>query len=69
MTDVTKTTATVSFTPKDNAMTYYYFVASEADRAKMIEKYCDIQTADFEYLQYSAGRLITDSASIFLIFL
>ncbi len=56
MTDVTKTTATVSFTPKDNAMTYYYFVASEADRAKMIEKYGDIQTADFEYLQYSAEQ-------------
>lgn len=56
VTDVTKTTATVSFTPKDNAMTYYYFVVSEADRAKMIEKYGDIQTADLEYLQYSAEQ-------------
>lgn len=57
VTDVTKTTATVSFTPKDNAMTYYYFVVSEADRAKMIEKYGDIQTADLEYLQYSAEQI------------
>lgn len=56
VTDVTKTTATVSYTPKDNAMTYYYFVVSEADRAKMIEKYGDIQTADLEYLQYSAEQ-------------
>lgn len=56
VTDVTKTTATVSFTPKDNAMTYYYFVVSEADRAKMIEKYGDIQTADLEYLQYTAEQ-------------
>ena len=56
VTDVTKTTATVSFTPKDNAMTYYYFVVSEANRAKMIEKYGDIQTADLEYLQYSAEQ-------------
>ena len=56
VTDVTKTTATVSYTPKDNAMSYYYFVVSEADRAKMIEKYGDIQTADLEYLQYSAEQ-------------
>ena len=57
VTDVTKTTATVSYTPKDNAMSYYYFVVSEADRAKMIEKYGDIQTADLEYLQYSAEQI------------
>lgn len=56
VTDVTKTIATVSYTPKDNAMSYYYFVVSEADRAKMIEKYGDIQTADLEYLQYSAEQ-------------
>ena len=32
VTDVTKTSATVTFTPKDNTMTYYYFVVPESSR-------------------------------------
>ena len=52
--DVTKTSATVTFTPKDNAMTYYYFVVSNANRQQMIDNYGNIQNADLEYLKYCA---------------
>lgn len=54
--DVTKTSATVTFTPKDNAMTYYYFVVSNATRQQMIDKYENIQNADLEFLKYNAQR-------------
>ena len=52
--DITKTSATITFTPKDNNMTYYYFVVAEDRKQKMIEKYGDIQKADLEYLKYCA---------------
>lgn len=52
--DVTKTSATVTFTPKDNAMTYYYFVVSNANRQQMIDNYGNIQNADLEYLRSCA---------------
>ena len=55
--DITKTTAQVKFTPKDNTMTYYYYVVPEEDRTTMIAKYGDIQTADLEYLKYNASSI------------
>lgn len=58
--DITKTTAYVTFTPKDETMTYYPFVVSEADRAKMIEQYGDIRTADLEYIKYNAESIDFD---------
>lgn len=54
VTDVTKTSATVTFTPKDNTMTYYYFVVPESSREQMIDQYGSIQKSDLEYLKYCA---------------
>lgn len=39
VTDITKNSATVNITPKDNSMTYYYFVVSEEVRQQMISQY------------------------------
>lgn len=54
VTDVTKTSATVTFTPKDNTMTYYYFVVPESSREQMIDQYGSIQKSDLEYLNVSS---------------
>lgn len=56
VTDITKNSATVNITPKDNSMTYYYFVVSEEVRQQMISQYGGIQKSDLEYLKYCAER-------------
>ncbi len=55
--DITKTTASVKFTPKDNKMTYYCYVVPETDRTTMIDMYGSIQKSDLEYLKYSASSI------------
>ena len=51
---ITKTYASVTFTPKDNTMKYYYSVVSESERQQMIEKYGSLREGELEYIKYSA---------------
>ena len=52
--ETTKTYASLTFTPKDNAMKYYYNVVSESEREHMISQYGSLQTAELEYIKYNA---------------
>lgn len=54
--DVTSSTATVSFTPKDDTQKYYAFIVSDADRQTMIEKYGGVIESDQAYWEYMAGQ-------------
>lgn len=50
----TKTYASLTFTPKDNTMKYYYNVVSESEREQMIAQYGSLQKAELEYIKYNA---------------
>lgn len=57
VTDITKSSAKISITPKDKSMTYYYKVLSETERAKLIEQYGSIQKADLQDITDYAGGM------------
>lgn len=54
--DIKSNTATVTFTPKDDAQKYYAFIVSDADRQTMIEKYGSIVASDQAYWDYMAEQ-------------
>lgn len=53
--DVTKTYASITFTPKDNTMKYYYSVVSESERQQMIERYGSLREGELEFIKYNAS--------------
>lgn len=57
---VSSSNATVTFTPKEKKMAYYYFVVSEASRELMISQYGSIQQADKAYWKYQAEQFNYD---------
>lgn len=61
--NVSSSNASVTFTPKDKKMTYYYFVVSEASRQLMISQYGSIQEADKAYWKYQAEQFNYDLES------
>lgn len=54
--NIQSSTATVTFTPKDDAQKYYAFIVSDADRQTMIEKYGSIVASDQAYWDYMAEQ-------------
>ncbi len=52
--ETTKTYASLTFTPKDNTMKYYYNVVSASEREQMISQYGSLQKAELEYIKYNA---------------
>lgn len=58
--DIQSSTATVTFTPKDDAQKYYAFIVSDADRQTMIEKYGSIVASDQAYWDYMAEQYDVD---------
>lgn len=53
--DVTKTSASITFTPKDNTMKYYYSVVTEDERQQMIERYGSLREGELEFIKYNAS--------------
>lgn len=54
--DVAASTATVTFTPKDDTQKYYAFIVSDATRQTMIEKYGGVIESDQAYWDYMAEQ-------------
>ncbi len=52
--ETAKTYASLTFTPKDNTMTYYYNVVSASEREQMVAQYGSLQKAELEYIKYNA---------------
>ena len=53
---ITASTASVTFTPKDDTQKYYAFIVSDADRQTMIERYGSIVASDQAYWDYLAEQ-------------
>lgn len=62
--DVTKQYASITFTPKDNTMKYYYSVVSESERQQMIDQYGGLREGELEFIKYNAEKSGSDLSKL-----